>query len=129
MAASSSPLSSRVAKPNPHSTSPRNASPFSASRTALVDGEGALGAERLELAPVVGQRVAHARDRDGEEAMSRIDAFAELRDRRAALDFLHAPVLDICDEEAGGVRAEVDRRNAHHLRGTAPWNANRDERA
>jgi len=61
--------------------------------------------------------------------VTRIDSFAELRDRRTALDFLHLAVFDVCDEEAGGVRAEVDRGDAHHLRGTAPRNANSVERA
>src|SRR4029077_16483385 len=86
---------------------------------ACRDGEGPLGAERFELPPVLTQRVPDASDRDGEEAPARVNALAELRDARSAHQFLNAPVVDIGDEEARGVRAQVDRRNAHYLRGTA----------
>ena len=89
---------------------------------ARRDGERALGAERLELAPVVVEHVAHAGDRHGEQAPARVDAFAEPRDARAAQHLLDVAVLDVGDEQAGGVRAEVDRGDAHHLRGTAPRN-------
>ena len=121
IAASSSPVSSRVAKPYDHSTSPRNASPFSASRTALVATASVRSAPSASsLAPVVGQRVAHTRDRNGEEAAARVDSFAEPGDARAPHDLGHAAVLDVGDEQAGGVRAEVDRGDARHLRGTRP---------
>ena len=83
---------------------------------ARRDGERALGAERLERAPVVGEDVAHARDRDGEEAAARVDALAEPRDARLAVHLVDAAVVDVGDEQPRRVRAEVDRCDSH-LRG------------
>ena len=83
---------------------------------ARRDGERALGAELLELAAVVGEHVPHARDGDRQEAPARVDALAEPRDARPAHDLLDAAVLDVGDEQPRGVRAEVDRGDARHLR-------------
>ena len=55
---------------------------------ARRDAERPLGAERLELPPVVGEAVPHARDRDGEEAPPLVDALAEPRDREPPRDLL-----------------------------------------
>ena len=75
---------------------------------ARRDRERALGAERLGFAAVVGEHVPHARDRDGEQAASRVDAFAEAGDRGRRASSRGA-VLDVGDEQPGRVRAEVDR--------------------
>ena len=56
----------------------------------------------------------------GQEAPARVDALAEPRDDAAAHDLLDPAVLDVGDEQPGRVRAEVDRGDARHLRGTAP---------
>ena len=80
---------------------------------ARAHGEGALGAERLDPAPVVGEAVAHARDREGEEPASAVDVLAELREDQVALDFLDAAVLDVRHEQAGGVGAQIDGGDAH----------------
>ena len=121
IAASSSPVSSRVAKPYDHSISPRNASPFSASRTALV----ATASVRSAPSPSSSRRysVSTFRTRaigNGEEAAARVDTLAEPGDARSAHELLDAAVFDVGDEQAGGVRAEVDRADARHLLGTAP---------
>ena len=84
------------------------------------DGERALGAERLELAPVVGQHVAHARDRHRQQPAARVDALAEARDDAAPHDLDDVVALDVRDEQARRVGAEVDGRDARHLRGTRP---------
>ena len=57
---------------------------------ARRDEQRPLGAERLGGAAVVGERVAHARDRDGEEAAARVDALAEPRDARLAVQLVDA---------------------------------------
>src|SRR5204863_8394437 len=75
-----------------------------------------LSAERLGRAPVVGERVADARDGEGEEAAAGLDALAEARDARLAMQLFHAAV-DVRDEQPRGVRPEVDGRD-DHLRGT-----------
>ncbi len=87
---------------------------------ARGDRERPLGAERLELLPEIGEDVAHAGDRNRQEPAPRVDAFAEARDDAATNDLLDAPLDDVGDEQAGRVRAEVDRGDARHLRGTAP---------
>ena len=83
---------------------------------ARRDRERALGAELLERTSVVAEDVAHARDRNGEEALARVDAFAQPRDVGLAVQLVDAPVDDVGDEQAGRVRAEVDRCDPH-LRG------------
>ncbi len=80
---------------------------------ARRDEQRPLGAERLGGAAVVGEGVADARDRDGEEAAARVDAFAEARDPRLAVQLLDAAVLDAADEQARRVRPEVDRGDDH----------------
>jgi hypothetical protein len=87
---------------------------------ARRNGEYALGAQLVGFAPEVGERVADARDRDGEEAPARIDSFAEPGDPCPPRDLGHVAVRDVGDEEAGGVGAEVDRGDPRHLRGTRP---------
>ena len=82
---------------------------------ARRDAERALGAERLELAPVVGEHVADTCDRNGEETTALVDALAEAGDREPADDLVERAV-HVGDEQPGRVRAEVDRRDPH-LRG------------
>ena len=62
---------------------------------ARRDEQRPLGAERLGGAAVVGEGVADARDREGEEAAARVDALAEARDPRLAVQLLDAAVLDV----------------------------------
>ena len=83
---------------------------------ARRDGERALRAEALERPAVVGERVAHAGDRQGEEAAPRVDAFAEPGDARLAVHLVDAAVVDVGNEQPRRVRAEVDRCDSH-LRG------------
>ena len=84
---------------------------------ARRDRERPLGPERLEDPPVVRERVAHARDRSGEEPAARVDALAEPRDPRLPVQLaVHPAVPDIGDEQPRRVRAEVDRGDPH-LRG------------
>ena len=119
IAASSSPLRRRVRKPYDHSTSPRNASPFSASRTALVATASVRSAPSVfELAAVVRQNVPNAGDGNRQQAAARVDALSEPCDACSAHELLHAAVLHVGDEQACGVRAEVDRADARHLLGT-----------
>src|SRR5207237_3352814 len=80
---------------------------------ARRDGESPLGAELLGGASEVGEHVAHARDREGEELAALVDALAEPRDPRLAVELLHEPVCDVGDEEPGRVGAEVDGGDAH----------------
>ena len=80
---------------------------------ARRDEQRALGAEALELAPVVGETVADARDRQGQELVPGIDSLAEPGDRRPAGNLVDAPVDDVCDEQAGGVRTQIDGGYAH----------------
>ena len=83
---------------------------------ARRDRERPLGAELLERAPIVDERVADARDRHGEEAAARVDALAEPRDARLAVHLVDPAVLDVGDEQPRRVRPEVDR-DSNHLRG------------
>src|SRR5580765_6909842 len=87
---------------------------------ARRDEQRSLGAERLGRAAVVGERVADACDRDGEEAAARVDAFAEPRDARLAVELPRVAVLYVGDEEARRVRPLVDRRNPHRNTRTQP---------
>ena len=66
---------------------------------ARRDREHALGAERLGLAAVVGEHVAHARDRQRQQAAPRVHALAETRDLLPQRHLVHAPVVDVRDEE------------------------------
>ena len=83
------------------------------------NGERSLRAESLERAAVVGERVANTSDRHGEEAAAGVDAFAEPRDARLTVHLVDASVLDVGDEQARRVRAEIDRGDSH-LRGYRP---------
>src|SRR5205085_7262995 len=96
---------------------------------ARRDRERALRAEGLELASILRQRVPDARDRNGKEAAAFVDAFAEPRDARAAQHLVDAAVLDVGDEQARGVRPEVDRPDARHLRGSSVRNESSEPRA
>ena len=83
---------------------------------ARRDEQRPLGAERLGRAAIVGEHVAHARDREGEEAAARVDALAEPRDPRLAVQLVERAVLDVGDEQPRRVRPEVERGDPH-LRG------------
>ena len=86
---------------------------FCVAHGARRDGERALGAEPFERAAVVGEDVADARDRQGQEPLACVHAFAEPRDVRLAVHLVDAAVVDIRDEQARRVGAEVDRRDPH----------------
>src|SRR5205807_1977271 len=71
--------------------------------------ERAFRAERLELAAVVGQRVADARDRQRQKPTAGVDAFAEPRDARPSNQLVDTAVHDVGDEPAAAVNARNDR--------------------
>src|ERR671920_223180 len=79
------------------------------------DCERALGSECFGGAPVVGEDVAHARDRNGEQAAALVDAFAEPRDARFPLDVADFPGVDVRDEQPRRVRPDVDGRHSAHV--------------
>src|SRR5262249_48617311 len=91
---------------------------------ARRDEQRPLRAEPLRGAPVVGEHVVGARDRGRDQAAALLDPFPEPRDPRLAVQLRDASVLratwiDVRDEEANGVRAQVDGGDApRHLRGT-----------
>ena len=110
-----------VEKPYDHSISPRNASPFSASRTALVATASVRSAPSVSSSRRKSARTLRTRATGtGSRPPAGVDAFAEARDDAPAHDLIDAAFLDVGDEEASRIRAEVDRRDARHLRGTAP---------
>ena len=82
---------------------------------ARPDREHALGAELLRLSSVVDEHVPDARHGGGEEDPAPIDRLAHPGDRLATDDLLDEPVLDVGDEQAGRVRAEVDGGDSHAL--------------
>ena len=91
---------------------------------ARTDGEHPLGAECLGLPPVVDEHVAHAGDGSRKQDAAPVDRLAEPGDRLAAHDLVQQAVLDVGDEQAGGVRAEVDGGDSHapnRTRGSRPW--------
>ena len=45
-----------------------------------------------------------------------VDAAAHVRHRGPALDLAHGRALDVGDQQAGGVGADVDHRNPHRVR-------------
>src|SRR5262249_36685539 len=61
------------------------------------DEQRAVGAERLGRAAVIRERVADARDRDGEETAAGVDALAQPRDARLAVELARVAVLDVGD--------------------------------
>ena len=81
---------------------------------ARRDEERPLGTERLGRAAVVGEGVADARDRDGEEAAARVDPFAESRDPRLAVQLLDAAVLDVA--RRGGASCSCPGRSPRRSR-------------
>ncbi len=89
---------------------------------ARADGEHALGAEPFGNAPVAGEDVPDTGHRHGEEAPPLVDALAEARQLEASRDLLDASAVDVGDEQPGRVGAEIDGRDAGHLRGTTPVN-------
>jgi hypothetical protein len=70
----------------------------------------------LERPPVVGKRVPHTRDRKREQTAAGVDAFAEPGDASLAMYLVEAAVVDVRNEQACRVRAEIDRCDSH-LRG------------
>src|SRR6185503_12522595 len=56
--------------------------------------ERPLGAEGLDRPTIVGEDIAYARDRTGEETATCVDALAESGDARLAMQFLYAPFDD-----------------------------------
>ncbi len=68
---------------------------------AGADRQDALRALGVELAPVLGEHVAHPRDRQREQLAALVHALAEARDLGAPLDLLDTPVVDIRDEQPG----------------------------
>ena len=80
---------------------------------ARGDEQRALGTRLLNPPTVVGEDVPHPSDRKREEPAPEVDALAQTRDLDAFFDLLDAPVHDVGDEEPGGVRALVDRRDPH----------------
>ncbi len=92
---------------------------------ARRDRERPLGAERVGLGAEVGEHREDALDRRPSKPPRRVDALAEGCDDAAAGELVdnrpmctHGPLLtrDVGDEQPGGVRAEVDRRDARQLR-------------
>ena len=77
------------------------------------DRERALHAELLELAAVIGEDIPDTCDRNREQLAPRVDRLAEAGDPQPALELAHGAVLHVCDEQSGGVGAEVDRADAH----------------
>src|SRR5262249_38292326 len=80
------------------------------------DRQRALGAELLGLAAEVGEHVANPRDRCGEEALALVDTLAKPCDLEAPGHVGDASFIDVRDEQAGGVRAEIDGGDAHSRR-------------
>ena len=65
---------------------------------ARADRQRALGAELLDPPPVVGEAVADARDGEGEQLATAVDALAELREAEIALELVDTAVLDVRDQ-------------------------------
>ena len=80
---------------------------------ARPDRQHALGAESLELAAEVGEDVADTGDRQRQQLAPLVHAFAEPSDHGPPRDLVHALALDVRDQQAGRVRAEVDDAHAH----------------
>ena len=79
---------------------------------ARRNGERPLGAEALQLPAKVGQAVAHARNGEGEQPSPLVDTFAEPGDLEPPRYFIDVAVDHVGDEQARGVRPEIDRRDA-----------------
>ena len=117
--ASSSPESRLVLNPYDHSISPRNASPFSASRTALVATASVRSAPSASSS--CRKPVSTLRTRATGTGSRRRLASTPSPRRVTTLRREHRvdPArVDVGNEETGRVRTEVDRRDARHLRGT-----------
>ena len=84
---------------------------------ARRDGERALRAELLELAPKLGERVPYTCDRERQEAPSRVDALAEARDDASPDELVDVAVGDVGDQEPRRVRAQIDGGDARHFFG------------
>src|SRR6185312_12734722 len=79
------------------------------------DREDTLRPKQLRLPSVVHEDVPHAGDRSGEEDAAPIDLLPEPGDRLASHDRFHPTLVDVCDEQACGVRADVDGGDTHAL--------------
>jgi hypothetical protein len=88
---------------------------FRVANRARRHGERSLGPPRLQLPAILGENVAHAGDRGGKEEAALVDALAEARDGQPALDLVDDAVLDVRNEQASRVRAEVDDPDACHF--------------
>ena len=78
-----------------------------------ADGDHPLCTERLGLSSIVDEHVAHAGDRGRKQDAAPVDGLPESRDRLPTHDLLQQAVLDVGDEQARGVRAEVDGGDSH----------------
>jgi hypothetical protein len=87
--------------------------------SAREDGDGALGPELVDRRPVVAEDGDDPLDRLGREPAGGVDALAEARDDRAPLELVDRAGrrLDVGDEQARRVRAEVDDRDAGRAAG------------
>ena len=90
------------------------------------DAECPLRPERLQLAPVLGEGVANAGDREGEELAPLVDTLAQPSDPQPADDLLERPVR-VGDQETRRVRPQIDGRDPH-LRGTNAVTRSTDSR-
>src|SRR5581483_7860260 len=84
---------------------------------ARRDRQRPLGTERIGFPPVVREHVPDARDRERQQAAALVDALAEPRDAQPADDIVDPAVLDVGDEQARRVRADVYRADARHFVG------------
>ena len=80
---------------------------------ARRDGEHVLGAERGGLGGVRVEHGVDAGDRRRQQLAALVDALAEARDREPANDLGDVAVVDVGDEQARRVGAEVDCSDAH----------------
>ena len=111
---SSSPLSSVVAEAvAPLDLAEEGFAVLGVANRARAGGKRALRSERLDPPAVIGEAIAHPRDRDGEEAASSVDVLAELREDEVARYLVDAPVLDVRDEQPGSVGSQIDGGDTH----------------
>ena len=87
---------------------------------ARCEGQAFLCAGGLDNGRVLREAGLDASDRSGLETPTGIHVLAELRDRETTIDLAQRAAFEVGDEESGGVRPEVDDRDARHLRGTRP---------
>jgi peptide-methionine (S)-S-oxide reductase len=80
---------------------------------ARRDQQDPLGTEALGFAPVVDEDVAHAGDRERQEASARVDPFAEPRDLDALRYLLDRAIIDVRDEQSSRVRPLIHGGHSH----------------